>query len=489
MGIGIVNHRLTQEDIDRVLLRCLEYGAKDQRYGFYVPSSLIMYVTQGLPPAAWEDAYSHESAHSILTDSWLGWTIQALDDLSSNLFIAVKNEIGAPQELASWIMNVEYKKRKLCETWLQTQEGLALYFQLDLLNLEERSIALAKSLCEIRGRSLTEEDEKRIRQESKRLRERIAEIVKAKKCKDYYWKGYEKILQISKNFGQELVAPSVLVACSIKLPLVFLEKTPAEFDVMVESVKYNADKRLDVITKIPFKKVSKDDKKDQLSFLKFLFNYFNEEIEIEIDLYDYIEKLFSHKCLPKSFREKFLPAYISQEEKVKARWKRLKKRGYDPSQIISLINAAGKLVAISDFEPVSTPETEEILEISYSKLFASLEKCSFINELIDEMSREKGIEEWMFSIAGFGELTEIKSLLPESILLSKGRICPICSSDINYQNYLLECPYSGILCCMKCCEALDCPGKCKGFEDADKKVARIMKAIKEFKYAIIRQSR
>jgi len=441
-----------------------------------------MHITEQLSTVSWEAVHSHESAHSIICDSWLGWIIQTLEDLSNNLFIAVKNEIGAQKELTSWIMNIEYKKRRLCETWLQTQEGLALYFQLDFLNLEERSIALAKSLCKIKGESLKKADESRIRKESRRLRERTIEVLESKSCEDYYWKGYERILQISKLFGQELIAPSVLAACSIRLPLDFLEKTPAEFDEMVKSLSYNADKRLDVITKIPPNKVPEKDKKDPLSFLKFLFHYFNEEMDMDINLYGYIEKLFSHKCLPKAFREECLPSFISQKERAETRWKFLKEKGYDSSQIISLINTAGQSIAISDFAPASTPETKEILALSYDKLFVGLEKCSFINECIVEMDKKNNVEGWMHSIAGFGELSRIKGILPESLLLSKGKICPICSTDINYRNYLLECPYSRIFCCMRCCEAFECPKKCKTFQDADERVAKIVKLVKEFEY-------
>lgn len=84
--------------------------------GTFIPSHLSMFINRIEKTALWESVYVHECVHSLLTDTLNGWWIQLLEDIGNNMFVAFRNGAILSESLVSWILNLEFKRRKLMES-------------------------------------------------------------------------------------------------------------------------------------------------------------------------------------------------------------------------------------------------------------------------------------------------------------------------------------------------------------------------------------
>ena len=112
------------EEIDKTFDFCSSLDVS----GTFLPCHLSMFINRTSNIALWESVYVHETTHSLLTDTLNGWWIQLLEDISNNMFVVFRRGEILDEKLISWILNLEFKRRKLMESWIRLKKDLRLIF-------------------------------------------------------------------------------------------------------------------------------------------------------------------------------------------------------------------------------------------------------------------------------------------------------------------------------------------------------------------------
>lgn len=238
---------LTNDMLQRVIDFCSVTDVK----GFFIPNQLSLFLNQMQNIAVWESVYVHETIHSILTDCLAGWWIQVLEEIADNMFVAFRSGKILDMKLVSWMLNLEYKVRKLSQSWVKTQEGFATYFQLHLANVEARASTTALELHKLDHPMVRGVDANQIKKEVEKIENELKQRIKSRNYQEPYWRGYELVAKIAGKLGNNNLAPVALAASSVRFPRSLTSQTVTEFNEMLSMEKFNVDKRLELISKIP----------------------------------------------------------------------------------------------------------------------------------------------------------------------------------------------------------------------------------------------
>lgn len=470
---------------DEMTARAFDFCSNIDVKGFFVPSQISIFMNRIQNIALWESVYVHETFHSILNDCLIGWWIELLEEIANNMFVAFRSGQVLDEKLVSWIISLEFKKRKLCESWIQTQEGFATYFQLNIADIESRAVNTAKELHKLRQQDFTEEDIKRIRGEVERIRREWMDRLSSRNCPKGYWRGYELVREIAEKFGKDNLAPVALAACSVRFPHSLMSQNSDDFRKLMSQDEYVVDRRLELISEIPGDAIKGFPLKDDWwNLTQSILQFIGEQpLEKEFDFVKMTENAYTDPAFPKEFvdiAEKEMPSQLAAS---KDRWKVLKKKGIDSSQLVSFFNVEGKALTISNFEPALSSELDYISAIRDRSILNSLDKMEFINDLMDSMTKRNKVEEWMEELWGFADLARFRDLFQIERLFSLEEICSLCLSFLKYSNRGITCPHSNLLICMRCCTEMKCSG-CHEFTAKQKILSEIEKITESFVYCL-----
>jgi len=472
-------------DSNKDVKRAFDFCLSPNTQGTFVPSHISMFMNRIENVVLWEFVYVHETMHSILTDSLNGWWIQLLEEISNNMFVTLRSGKFVNRKLISWIFNLEYKKRKLCGSWLLTQEGIASYFQLQVVDIEKRVLSVAPQLYKMHGQTFSETDAARVKKEVEMIRKDWIGKLSSREFQERYWKGYELVESIAKKFGKDNLAPVSLAACSVRFPHSLVSQSIDDFQKTISQEKCSVDKRLELISKIPEKAVKNFSLKDDwLDLTQEILEYLKEEpLEKEFSFKKMVEDAYTDPALPKEFVEIAKTEMRGQFKTSEKRWNILRTKGIDSSQLVPFFNAEGEAIMMSDFEPAYGLEIDEVLAMQYELIFNGLDKIVFINDLLEALSQKHKVEKWMEELKGFGDLERFREMFPLEKLFSLERICCLCHRHLNYSNPGLLCPYSNLKVCMKCCSKVHCPS-CEQFSTRRNILSRIEENIGSFSYEL-----
>lgn len=472
-------------DSNKDLKRAFDFCLSPNTQGTFVPSHISMFMNRIKNVVLWEFVYVHETMHSILTDSLDGWWIQLLEEISTNMFVTLKSGKVVNRKLISWILNLEYKKRKLCESWLLTQEGIAAYFQLQVVDVEKRVLSVAPQLYKMRGQTFNETDAAGVKKEVEMIRKDWIGKLSSREFQERYWKGYELVESIAKKFGKDNLAPVSLAASSVRFPCSLISQSIDDFQKTISQERYSVDKRLELISKIPEKAVKNFSLKDDWwDLTQEILQYLKEEpLEKEFNFKKMVEDAYTDPALPKEFVEIAKTEMWSQFKTSEKRWNILKTKGIDSSQLVPFFNAEGEAIMMSDFEPAYGSEIDEVLALQHELIFNGLDKMVFINDLLKTLSQKDKVEKWMEELKGFGDLERFREMFPLGKLFSFKRICCLCHDHLNYSNPGLLCSYSNLTVCMKCCSGINCQ-ICEQFSAKRNILTRIEENIGSFSYEL-----
>jgi len=453
--------------------------------GTFVPSHLSMFINRTQDIALWESIYVHETVHSLLTDSLNGWWIELLEDISNNMFVVFRRGDVLNEKLVSWILNLEFKRRKLVDSWMQTQEGFATYFQLDVIDIKKRAVSVETELKKMSRKNITEEEIHQIENRVDEIRNEWLNRISSRNCPQSYWKGYELVKLIARKFGKENLAPVAMAACSIRFPDSLMAQDIERFQEMISQEKYNVDKRLELISQIPECVIEKLPLvNDWMSLTQKILQYLGEEpLQEEFDFLKMTRDNYTNPAFPEEFVEIAKKEMPNQLKKSSKRWKNLKAKGIDSSQLVALFNVEGDAAMISDFDLVNTTDTDKVLAMTYRSIFNGLDKIAFINDLLKSLRKRNKIEEWMKELVGFGDLTRLRDMFHLRRLLSLGEACLLCHNPAKYSNPGLMCPYSNIHICVNCCMEMGC-SSCQRFSAKRKIILEIERIIRSFSYEL-----
>jgi len=453
--------------------------------GTFIPAHLSMFINRTQDVALWESVYVHETAHSLVTDTMNGWWIQLLEDIGNNMFVVFRRGDLIDERIVSWILNLEFKRRKLVDMWMQTQEGFATYSQLDVVDVKRRAIGVATELYKISHRNITEGEINHISKRVDDIRVEWLRRISSRNCPRSFWRGYELFERIARKFGKNNLAPAVVTACSVRYPDSFIAQDIDEFQKTISQDRYNVDKRLEMISQIPDKIVKNFPLVDDWTGLaqEILKHLDEEPLEEEFDLGKMTMDNYLNPAFPNDFLKIAKKETQSQLEKSRKRWKSLETKGVDSSQLVSLFNIEGEATIISDFDLVHSIETDEVLAMIYRSIFNGLDRIGFINDLLTSLRKRGTTRDWMRELEGFGDLARLRYMFPLNSLLSLEEACSLCHSRLKYSNPGLLCPHSNMRVCFNCCVDIGCSG-CQSFKAKHKILPDIAKTIESFSYAL-----
>ena len=468
---------------DEMTTRAFDFCSDIDVKGFFIPSQIAMFMNRIQNIALWESVYVHETIHSILNDCLNGWWIQLLEEIPNNMLVAFRSGRFLDERIVSWIINLEFKKRKLCEAWVQTQEGFATYFQLNIADIESRAVNAAIELYKFRQQDITEDDIERVRSEVKKIRRGWIDRLSSRDCPQYYWRGYELVRGIAEKFGRNNLAPVALAACSVRFPDSFVSQSIGDFQELMSSEKYIVDRRLELISQIPENVIKGFPLKDDWwNLTQTILQYLGEQpLKKEFDFVKMTKDTYTNPAFPREFvdiAEKEMPSQLAAS---KDRWKVLKKKGIDSSQLVSFFNVEGEALTMSSFEPVLDREMDYMSAIRYRSILNSLDKMEFINDLLESMKKRNKVEKWMEQLWGFADLTRFRDLFPIEKLSSLEKVCRLCHSFVKYSNSGIMCPHSNLLICLRCCIKMKCRG-CQEFSTKQKILSEIKRVVESFVY-------
>jgi hypothetical protein len=465
--------------------RAFDFCLSPNTQGTFIPSHISMFMNRIENVVLWEFVYVHETLHSILTDSLNGWWIQLLEEIGTNMFVTLRSGKAVNRKLISWILNLEYKKRKLCESWLLTQEGIAAYFQLQVVDIEKRVLSVAPQLYKMRGQTFSETDATRVKKEVEMVRKDWVGKLSSREFQERYWKGYELVESIAKKFGKDNLVPVSLAASSVRFPRSLISQSIDDFQKTISQEGCTVDKRLELISKIPENAVKNFSLKDDWwDLTQEILQYLKEEpLEKEFNFKKMVEDAYTDPALPKEFVEIAKTEIRSQFKTSEKRWNILKTKGIESSQLVPFFNVEGEAIMMSNFEPAYGSEIDEVLAMQHGLIFNGLDKMVFINDLLKTLSQKDKVEKWMEELKGFGDLERFREMFPLGKLFSLERICCLCHDHLNYSNPGLLCSYSNLTVCMKCCSAINCQ-ICERFSAKRNILMRIEENIDSFSYEL-----
>ena len=468
------------EKIDEVFLLCSSLDTP----GTFIPSHISIFINRIEKLALWESVYVHESIHSLLTDTLTGWWIQLLEDIGNNMFVALRRGDILSESLVSWILNLEFKRRKLMESWMQTQEGFATYFQLDVVDVEKRSVNITAELCRLRHEDFTEEKASQTKSEVAEIKRKWQERITSRDCPEHYWKGYEIVKEIARKFGKENLAPVSLAACSVNFPKSMVAQGVDSFQEMISQEKYNVDKRLELISKIPAEIVQSFPLNDNwMGLLQSILKYFGEKELEEFEFGGMVKEGYTNQAFPKEFTEIIRIDLNKSFDEAKKRWEKFENKGITASQLVTLFNVSGEGAMISNFERVDSPEADQVLLLIYRSILNGLDKVALINDLLKRLNAKRKLEGWMEMLWGFGDLERFRDMFPFQKLVCLDELCLICHKPSLYSNPVLSCNYSGIRICFNCCVEMKC-SNCEKFRIKQKILLAIEQMLDTFTYKL-----
>lgn len=472
-------------DLSEEIEKTFDFCSSIDVPGTFIPCHLSMFINRISNIALWESVYVHETIHSLLTDTLNGWWIQLLEDISNNMFVVFRRGDILDEKLISWILNLEFKRRKLMESWMQTQEGFATYFQLDVMDIEKRAVAVAAEIGRLRHHNVTDERVNQIKIEVKRIREEWLDKISSRSCHHHYWRGYELVTEIAKKFGKENLAPVAMAACSIRFPDSLVSLSIDSFQEVILQEKYNVDKRLEAISRIPDITIKDFPLVDDWMGLtqKILQHLGEKPLKKDFDFLKMIKENYTHSAFPKEFIKIAKAEMPSQFRRARKRWKNLTMKGIDSSQLVAVFNVVGEAKMMSNFEPADSPETDEVLAMTYRVILNGLDKLDFINDLLKRLRERNKLEGWMEALWGSGDLARFEDMFPFEKLLSLEELCLICHNRLKYSNRGLTCPYSNVRICTNCCVDMKCLG-CAEFITKRKIVVEIERVLQSFAYKL-----
>ena len=352
-----------------------------------------------------------------------------------------------------------------------------------MVDVERRAVALGAELCRLRHEDFTEAQASQIRSDVKEIRVKWLEKIASKSCPEHYWKGYELVKEIARKFGKANLAPVSLAVCSISFPKSMVAQEVDAFQEMVSQEKYNVDKRLELISKIPEGIVQSFPLNNEwVGLTNRLLLYLGEkELTKEFDFEQMVRENYTNPAFPKEFLEIAEIELPGQFERARDMWKNLENKGIDSSQMVALFNVVGEAVMMSNFETVDNPETDKILSVTYRIVLNGLDKVRFINDLLERLNGKNKLERWMETLWGFGDLERFRDMFPFQKLVSLDELCLICHKPYKYANPTFCCPHSGLHVCFSCCTEMDC-SNCEKFQTKQRTLSEIAHMLDTFTY-------
>lgn len=473
---------------DNMLTRAFDFCSVTDVKGFFMPNQISLFLNRIQNIAVWESVYVHETIHSLLSDCLTGWWIQTLDEIADNMFVVFRSGRVLDVRLVSWMFNLEYKVRKLCQSWVKTQEGFATYFQLNLADVESRASTTALELHKLGHPMVKGVDDNQIKNEVEAIEKKWKQRIKSRNCPEPYWRGYELVAEIASKFGTDNLAPVALAASSVRFPRSLVSQNIAKFNEMLSMEKFNVDKRLELISQIPKDVIRNFPLKDDwLNLTRAILKHIGEPpLDEEFDFVDFVKETYTNSDFPQEFIDISEKEMESQLPASDQRWKLLKKKGINSSQLVGVFNVTGELLTLSDFEPVYGHEIDDITALRYQSILNAYDRLEFINDLVLSALKRDKAEPWMQELIGFSGYERVIDLFSLKKLVNLKKICALCHEKLKYSNRGIICPHSNLLICMNCCTVMNC--SCVEFSTKKEINLKISEIIISFSYECTRVS-